>query len=136
MTAITSRRLSESTDSLLRFAMRADAILTGLAGVAGLAVAQWMSLVSGLSVATEYALSAAFVLYGLVVFGLAALPSVRRPGIAVIIANIACTLAAVVVVLGGWLELTTAGAVMTLACGVYTLVFAELQYQGVRRIKA
>ena len=136
MTAITSRRLSESTDSLLRFAMRADAILTGLAGVAGLAVAQWMSLVSGLSVATEYALSAAFVLYGLVVFGLAALPSVRGPGIAVIIANIACTLAAVVVVLGGWLPLTTAGAVMTLACGVYTLVFAELQYQGVRRIKA
>ena len=136
MTAITSRRLSESTDSLLRFAMRADAILTGLAGVAGLAVAQWMSLVSGLSVATEYALSAAFVLYGLVVFGLAALPSVRRPGIAVIIANIACTVAAVVVVLGGWLPLTTAGVVMTLACGVYTLVFAELQYQGVRRIKA
>ena len=136
MTAITSRRLSESTDSLLRFAMRADAILTGLAGVAGLAVAQWMSLVSGLSVATEYALSAAFVLYGLVVFGLAALPSVRRPGIAVIIANIACTVAAVVVVLGGWLALTTAGVVMTLACGVYTLVFAELQHQGVRRIKA
>ena len=136
MTAITSRRLSESTDSLLRFAMRADAILTGLAGVAGLAVAQWMSSVSGLSVATEYALSAVFVLYGLVVFGLAALPSVRAPGIAVIIANIACTVAAVVVVLSGWLPLTTAGVVMKLACGVYTLVFAELQYQGVRRIRA
>ena len=136
MTAITSRRLSESTDSLLRFAMRADAILTGLAGVAGLAVAQWMSSVSGLPVATEYALSVVFVLYGLVVFGLAALPSVRRPGVAVIIANIACTVAAVVVVLSGWLPLTTAGVVMTLACGVYTLVFAELQYQGVRRIKA
>ena len=60
----------------------------------------------------------------------------RGPGIAVIIANIACTVAAVVVVLGGWLPLTTAGVVMTLACGVYTLVFAELQYQGVRRIKA
>ena len=74
MTAITSRRLSESTDSLLRFAMRADAILTGLAGVAGLALANWMSSVSGLSVATEYALSAGFVVYGLVVFGLAALP--------------------------------------------------------------
>ena len=135
MTAITSRRLSESTDSLLRFAMRADAILTGLAGVAGLALANWMS-VSGLSVATEYALSAGFVVYGLVVFGLAALPSVRGAGIAVIIANVACTVAAVVVVLAGWLPLTTAGVVMTLATGAYTLVFAELQYQGLRRMRA
>ena len=33
MTAI-STRLNTSTDSLLRFAMRADAILTGLAGIA------------------------------------------------------------------------------------------------------
>ena len=136
MTAITTRRLSESTDSLLRFAMRADAILTGLAGVAGLALAKWMSSVSGLTVATEYALSAGFVVYGLVVFGLAALPSVRGPGIAVIIANVACTVAAVVVVLAGWLPLTTAGVVMTLASGVYTLVFAELQYQGLRRMRA
>ena len=53
--------------------MRADAILTELAGLAGLALANWMSSVSGLSVATEYALSAGFVVYGLVVFGLAAL---------------------------------------------------------------
>jgi hypothetical protein len=36
MTAI-STRLNESTDSLLRFAMRADAIISGLAGLAGLA---------------------------------------------------------------------------------------------------
>ena len=32
--------------------------------------------------------------------------------------------------------LTTTGVVATLAVGVYTLVMAELQYQGVRRIKA
>ena len=95
-----------------------------------------MSSVSGLSVATEYALSAGFVVYGLVVFGLAALPSVRGAGIAVIIANVACTVAAVVVVLAGWLPLTTAGVVMTLATGAYTLVFAELQYQGLRRMRA
>ena len=34
MTAIITRPLSESTDSLLRFAMRLDAVLTGLLGLA------------------------------------------------------------------------------------------------------
>ena len=60
----------------------------------------------------------------------------RGAGIAVIIANVACTVAAVVVVLAGWLPLTTAGVVMTLATGAYTLVFAELQYQGLLRMRA
>ncbi len=34
MTAIISPRLNESTDSLLRFAMRADAVVSGLIGIA------------------------------------------------------------------------------------------------------
>jgi hypothetical protein len=46
------------------------------------------------------------------------------------------TVAAVVHVLADWMPLTTLGVVLTLATGVYTLVFAELQYQGVRRMKA
>jgi hypothetical protein len=136
MTAITTRRLTDSTDSLLRLAMRADAILTGLAGVAGIPLAAWLAEVSGTTTATEYAMSAFFIVYGVVVFGLAALPSVRRPGIAVIIANLLYTVAAVAVVLADVWPLTTTGVVLTLASGVYTAVFAELQYQGVRRIKA
>ena len=136
MTATTSHRLSESTDSLLRFAMRADAILTGLAGVAVAAVARWLSPVTGLSTATEYALAAFFIVYGVVVFGLAGLPSVRRAGIGVVIANLAFTVAAVAVVLADVWPLTTTGVVLTLASGVYTAVFAELQYQGVRRMRA
>ena len=46
------------------------------------------------------------------------------------------TVAAVVFVLADVFPLTTTGVVLTLATGVYTLVLAELQYQGVRRIKA
>ena len=136
MTAITSRPLSESTDSLLRFAMRGDAILTGLAGVAVAALARWLSPVTGLSTATEYALAAFFIVYGVVVFGLAGLPSVRRAGIGVVIANLAFTVAAVAVVLADVWPLTTTGVVLTLASGVYTAAFAELQYQGVRRMRA
>ena len=42
----------------------------------------------------------------------------------------------VVFVLVDVFPLTTVGVVLTLAVGVYTLIMAELQYQGVRRIKA
>ncbi|HEX2284212.1 MAG TPA: hypothetical protein VHI10_05180 [Mycobacterium sp.] len=136
MTAITTRKLTESSDSLLRFAMRADAVLTGLAGLAALPLAGWLAEISGTTTAFEYSMSAFFIVYGLVVFGLAALPSVKLPGIAVVIANLMYTVAAVVFVIADWMPLTTTGVVLTLATGVYTAVFAELQYQGVRRIKA
>jgi len=136
MTAITSRRLTESTDSLLRFAMRADAVLTGLAGIAGIPVAGWLADLSGTTTTFEYSMSAFFIAYGVVVFGLAALPSVRRAGLGVIIANLLYTVAAVALVVADVFPLTTTGVVLTLATGAYTLVFAELQYQGWRRIKA
>ena len=136
MTAITTPRLKESSDSLLRFAMRADAVLTGLVGIAGVPLAGWLAEISGTTKAFEYSMSAFFIAYGVVVLALAQLPSVRKPGIAVITANLLYTVAAVVLVLAGWMPLTTTGIVLTLATGVYTLVFAELQYQGVRRMKA
>ena len=135
MTAI-STRLRESTDSLLRFAMRADATLTGVAGIAGVPLAGRLAELSGTTRAFEYSMAAFFIVYGVVVLALASLPSVRVPGIAVITANLLYTVAAVVFVLTDWMPLTTTGVVLTLASGVYTLVFAELQYQGLRRIKA
>ncbi|HEX3287959.1 MAG TPA: hypothetical protein VHT50_25645 [Mycobacterium sp.] len=134
MTAITTPRLKQSTDSLLRFAMRADAALTGLAGIAGIPLAGWLAEVSGTTTAFEYSMSAFFIVYGVVVLALAQLSSVRTPGIAVIIANLLYTVAAVVFVVVGVMPLTTMGVVLTLASGVYTLVFAELQYQGLRRL--
>ena len=135
MTAITTPRLKDSTDSLLRFAMRGDAVLTGLAGIAGIPLAGWLAEISGTTKAFEYSMSAFFMAYGVAVLALAQLPSVRKPGIAVVIANLLYTVGAVVFVLADWMPLTTTGVVLTLASGVYTLVFAELQYQGVRRIK-
>jgi len=117
MTAVSgmpTRPLYDSTDSLLRFAMRADATLTGLCGLAVAFFADPISSLTGLTSGQEYALGAFFVLYGLVVFGLAAVPNLRRVGIGVIAANIA----------------------YTLATGVYTAAFAGLQYLGVRRLAA
>jgi hypothetical protein len=133
MTALTH---PTRTDSLLRLSLRADAILTGLAGIAGLPLAGRLAEVSGTTVTFEKAMAAFFIGYGVVVFALSTLDSVKAPGMAVIIGNVAFTLGAVALVLWGPFALTTPGVVLTLASGVYTLVFAELQYQGWRRIKA
>jgi hypothetical protein len=137
MTAVSglpTRRLYDSTDSLLRFAMRADATLTGLFGLAAAFVADPLSSLTGLTSGAEYALSAFFVLYGLVVYTLAALPNLRRAGIGVVSANIVYTVAAIAAAEA--VPMTAAGIAATLASGVYTAFFAWLQYLGVRRLPA
>jgi hypothetical protein len=134
VSGLTTRPLYDSTDSLLRFAMRADATLTGLMGLVAAFFADPLSSVTGLSSGQEYSMGAFFVLYGLAVFSLAALPNPRRVGIGVVVANIVYTLAAVVAAEA--VPMTTTGVAATLASGVYTAVFAGLQYLGVRRIPA
>jgi hypothetical protein len=80
---------------------------------------------------------AAFLIsYGVIVFGLAALPSVRRAGLGVVLANLLYTVAAVLLVLEDVFPLTTTGVIAMLGSGIYTLFFAELQYQGWRRARA
>ncbi|OBF08143.1 hypothetical protein A5730_10490 [Mycobacterium sp. ACS4054] len=123
-------------DGLLRLAMRADAAISGLVGLAGIPLAGRLAELSGTTKAFEYAMGAFLIGYGVVVFALAARPSVLRAGMAVIIANVAYTVAAVVLVLTDVFPLTSAGVALNLAAGAYTLVFAELQYQGWRRARA
>lgn len=135
MTAISSPKLADSTDSFLRFALRADAAISGLTGIAGIALAGWIAEISGTSTAFEYAMGAVFIVFSAAVFALAARPAVKRTGLVIAAGNAFYTVASVVFVLADVFPLTTTGVVATLAVGVYTLVMAELQYQGVRRIK-
>ncbi|MEB3068636.1 hypothetical protein [[Mycobacterium] vasticus] len=134
MTAITTPILSDSTDSLLRFALRADAVITGTIGLAGVIAARPMAAIEGLTPAHEYVLSAFLVLYGVVVYFLSALPQVRRAGIGVITANLVCTVAAVAVVEASVFPLTGIGIAATLGSAVYTAFFAWMQYRGLRRL--
>jgi hypothetical protein len=135
MTTITVPQTT-ARDSFLRFALRLDAGITGLMGIVGAAIAPRVAELSGTTVSTEYALSAFFIVYGVTVFALSLLERLRVPGIAVVAGNVLYTVAAVAVVLAGVWPLTTAGVVLTLASGVYTLVMADLQYIGLRRMKA
>jgi hypothetical protein len=139
MTAVTglpTRPFADSTDSLLRFAMRLDATLTGLTGLLIAVGADALSSLTGLSSFGQYCLGAFFVFFGLGVFTLAAAPDLRRAGIAVVVANIVFTVVAVAVVAAGALPLTATGISLMLASGCYTAAIGYLQYLGVRRLPA
>jgi hypothetical protein len=121
-------------DAFLRFAMRLDAVLTAVVGVVGLLIAPRLAELSGTTPAIEYSMGVFFVAYGFVVFALSRLTEVRTPGVVVVVANVGYAVAAVAVVLAGWWPLTTTGVVLTLGGGVYTLVMADLQCLGLRRL--
>lgn len=136
MTAMITRNhpFSDSEDSLLRFAMRVDATLTGVLGLAIAAMADPLGRLTGLTSAQGYIAGAAFVLCGLVVYALAASPDLRRVGTGLVAFNIAGTVGFVAVAEAGVLPLTTFGSFGVLAAGLYTAIFAVLQYFGVRRL--
>ena len=131
MSATTTHR--GARDGLLRRAMRADAIVSGLVGLAGIPLVGWLAQHSGTTKAFEYGVAIFLIAYGVTVLGLAALPSVRRAGMGVMVANLVCTVAAVILVLADIFRLTPIGVLTTLASGLYTLFFAQLQYRGWRR---
>lgn len=134
VSTIPTRPLYDSTDSLLRFAVRADATLTGMFGLAIAFLADPLSSLTGLTSFQEYGVGVVFVLAGLLVFSLGALPELRRVGLSVMAVNVAFTLASIVAAEA--LPLTLTGVALTLATGAYTASFAGLQYLGLRRLEA
>ncbi|MGB9252733.1 MAG: hypothetical protein WCC28_23815 [Mycobacterium sp.] len=139
MTAVTplpTRPFDDSTDSLLRFAMRLDATLSGLIGLFIALMADALSALTGLSSIAEFSGGALLVLGGLAVYALAAAPDLRRVGVGLIVGNAVLAAAALVVVAVGALPLTAAGIAATLATGGYFALMAYLQYLGVRRLPA
>ncbi|CAM3654258.1 hypothetical protein H7J08_08735 [Mycobacterium frederiksbergense] len=134
MSTITAPAVSTRPDAFLRLAMRADALIVGIAGVGLLAAAGWAADITGLPLAVERGVGIFSVVYGVVVIALAAVERVRPGGIGTVIANLVCTVIAVVVVVAGVFPLTGIGVAAVIGTGLYTLVMAELQYVGLRRI--
>ena len=135
MTATVSYRpLSDSSDSLLRFAMRADATVCAGLGLLLAMAADPLSRLSGLSATSEWLAGAALVVYGVALYVMAAVPFVRRIGIGIVVANVVFAMAVVAVVAAGVLPLTGMGVAMMLATVAATLGLAYLQYLGVRRL--
>lgn len=131
---ITTRPLADSSDSLLRFAMRVDATLCAGLGLLVAFAADPLSRLSGLSATSEWVAGAALVLYGAALYVLAAAPAIRRIGVGIVVVNVVFAAAVVAVLVAGALPLTGAGVVMMLATAAATLGFAYVQYLGVRRL--
>jgi hypothetical protein len=135
---VTTRPLSESSDSLLRFAIRADATVCAGLGLLIAMAADPLSRLSGLSASSEWIAGAALVVYGVALYVMAAAPFVRRIGvglgIGVVVVNVAFAVAAAALLATGLLPLTGAGEVMMLATVAATLGVAYVQYLGVRRL--
>jgi hypothetical protein len=134
MTAINARPVRESSGSLLRFALRADATVCAGVGLLVAFAADPLSRLSGLSSTSEWISGAALVIYGAVLYLAAGLADVRRVGVGVLAGNIAFAILVTVVLIAGWLPLTEFGVVATVGFTVATLAFAYAQYLGVRRL--
>lgn len=134
MTAINTRRVSESTDSLLRCALRADATLCAALGLLVAMAADPLSRLSGLSSTSEWIGGAALAAYGAGLYAAAGLPDVRRVGVCVLAGNVVFAILVTIVLIAGVLPLTELGVVGTIAFTVATLAFAWAQYLGVRRM--
>ncbi|MDV3124204.1 hypothetical protein M1247_04710 [Mycobacterium sp. 21AC1] len=144
MTAITTRPLSDSEpdvaagaalgDSLLRFALRADATLCAAVGLLVAMTADSLARISGLSATSGWIVGAGLAGYGVLLYVLAAVPDIRRVGISVVVGNVLFTVAAVTTVIAGWLPLTGLGADLVLSFVAATVGLAWLQYRGVRRL--
>lgn len=134
MTAIATRPVRESTGSLLRFALRADATLCAAVGLLVAMAADPLSRLSGLSATSEWIAGAALVAYGAALYVAAGLHDVRRVGVGVLAGNIVFAVVVTVVLVGGWLPLTELGVISAIAFTAATLAFAYVQYLGVRRL--
>ncbi|MBI3227145.1 MAG: hypothetical protein HYZ39_19025 [Mycolicibacterium cosmeticum] len=131
MTAITA---PATKDGLLRFAMRLDAVLVGIAGIPFVAAAGWLSALTGVPVAVEYGLGVFFLAYGVVVFWLAGRDRVRPGAIGTIAANALFTVGFVGLAEAGIWPLTTWGYVLLFGGALYTAVIGAVQYAGLRRL--
>lgn len=140
MTATLHQPLADPTtgaavgDSLLRFALRADATVCAGVGLLVAMAADQLARIAGVSATTGWFVGAALVGYGALLYVLAAAPHVRRVGIVVLAGNVAFAVATVVAIVTGWLPLTGTGVELVLGFVSATVVLAWLQYRGVRRL--
>ncbi|GAA2459854.1 hypothetical protein GCM10010191_95250 [Actinomadura vinacea] len=119
---------------LLRLALRLDAVVTGVNGLAYLALAGPLEDLLGLGAGTGRALGAFLLAYAAAVWAVSMPREPRRTAVsAVIEVNLLWTVLSVAAVVTGWLSLTTAGAAWAILQALVVLGFAALQFGAKRR---
>jgi hypothetical protein len=138
MTAhVTTSSASFERSNLLRYALRGDAIATIAAGAICLLDAQPLAALLGIQppLALEI-LGAVLALYGALLFYAAAQSQLnRRIVIAAIVLDAIWVLDSAILLVSGWLPLTSLGMWTIGLIAVAVAVVAELKFFGLRRLR-
>jgi hypothetical protein len=137
LSTTTARRSVLAGDGLLRVALKLDALVTGANGVAYLALAVPLEDLLGLEASFLRAAGAFLVLFAAFVWAVARQEHISRTAaLAVITANLLWVIDSIALLISGWQDPTTAGAVWIAMQAVTVAGFAALQAVGKRRAKA
>ncbi len=136
-THVTTQANPFARSNLLRYTLRGDAILSIATGAICLADAQPLATLLGIQspLALEI-LGAALALYGAFLFYTAAQAQLsRRIVIAAIVLDVIWVIDSAILLVAGWLPLTSAGMWTIGLIAVAVAVVAELKFFGLRRIR-
>jgi hypothetical protein len=127
-------RTSTRPDSLLRLALRLDAVVTGANGAAYLAAAPLLDDVLGLSAGPLRGVGVFLLVYGVAVWLVGTGPRISGAAVeAVVVANVLWAVGSVVAVVTDVGSPTAVGAVWLVLQAVVVAGFAALQLAGLRR---
>lgn len=133
-TQATPSIVERSQPNLLRYALRADAIFCIATGAIGLIDAQRLATTLGIQPLALSILGSAVALYGAFLFYTAAQPQVsRRIAMAALILDLIWVIDSAVLLVSGWLALTSAGMWAVGLMAIAVAVLAELTFFGLRR---
>ncbi|GGN63328.1 hypothetical protein GCM10010112_22490 [Actinoplanes lobatus] len=122
-----------NSNALLRWTLRADALVTGANGVAYLALAGVLTDVLGYPVSVQHAVGAFLAVFAIVVGVIATRPVLSRAAVrAVIAVNVAWVLLSIVVLGTGAVEATTLGRVWMAAQAAVVAALAAIQGYALR----
>lgn len=125
--------ITDTSDALLRLAIRIDGVVVAALGVAMVAAARPLSSLTGLPMGVEYAAGILSIAYGPLAFWLASRRHVRTAGLVIAAINAATTVGLVALVAVGVAPVSTAAGALALVVALYTAAIGGVQYLGVRR---
>ncbi|MFF9566544.1 hypothetical protein [Streptomyces sp. NPDC014685] len=125
---------TDRSDGLLRFALLADAVLTGANGLGYLGLATALDSFLGVRLSVQYPVGVFLVGYALWVLAVSRQENIRRGPVAAVIAlNTAWAVASVVTVAVDALTATGVGNGWIVFQGLTVAAMGALQYLGLRR---
>jgi hypothetical protein len=139
MTAHATTQSGPSARSnLLRYVVRGDAIITAATGAICLADAQPLATFLGIQPPLALQImGAVLVLYGAFLFYTAAQTQInRRIVVAAIVLDLIWVLDSAILLVSGWLPLTSAGMWTIGLLAAAVLVVAEMKFLGLRRLRS